>query len=119
MEATAATLAAACTKHEENKCSAVDSGSCSMLVAALRQAPDAGAVRAVCALVRSVTTADDPRPPASRYVQGLIWNAVVCLLIEGLSTVCSGNQTGLSQAAVHTSPNVPAACSLEAWQCLR
>ena len=73
VEAAAATLAAACTKHEENKCSAVDSGSCSMLVAALRQAPDAGAVRAVCALVRSVTTADDPRPPASRYALNVAW----------------------------------------------
>lgn len=69
VKAAAATLAAACTKHEENKCSAVDSGSCSMLVASLRQTPDAGAVRAVCALVRSVTTADDPRPPASRCFQ--------------------------------------------------
>ena len=109
MEAAAATLAAACTKHEENKCSAVDSGSCSMLVAALRQAPDAGAVRAVCALVRSVTTADDPRPPASRHALGLYWNAIVCLRIEGLSADCSRNQHGRSQATVQFSKS---ACCL-------
>lgn len=117
VKAAAATLAAACTKHEENKCSAVDSGSCSMLVASLRQTPDAGAVRAVCALVRSVTTADDPRPPASRYELGLSWNAVVCLLSEGLGAVCNGNEQGLDQAPVHNFLNVPAACSLEACHC--
>ena len=60
---------AAAKKHEDNKCSLVDSGCASQLVEGLRTeevAASSSAVQAVCACLKSVTTADDPKPAASR-----------------------------------------------------
>lgn len=60
---------AAAKKHEDNKCSLVDSGCASQLVEGLRTeevATSSSAVQAVCACLKSLTTADDPKPAASR-----------------------------------------------------
>ncbi|GLI67218.1 hypothetical protein VaNZ11_011142 [Volvox africanus] len=64
----AATLAEAAARQvEEAKCRLVDSGTVATLLEQL-QAPDAPLdfVGAACGVVRSVTTADDERPPASK-----------------------------------------------------
>ena len=61
---------AAAKKHEDNKCSLVDSGCASQLVEGLRTeevSQSCSAVQAVCACLKSLTTADDPKPAASRY----------------------------------------------------
>lgn len=61
---------AAARKHEDNKCSLVDSGCASQLVEGLRTEQvrqSSSAVQAVCACLKSLTTADDPKPAASRY----------------------------------------------------
>lgn len=61
---------AAAKKHEDNKCSLVDSGCASQLVEGLRTeevSQSSSAVQAVCACLKSLTTADDPKPAASRY----------------------------------------------------
>ncbi|KAL3155515.1 hypothetical protein ABBQ38_011067 [Trebouxia sp. C0009 RCD-2024] len=63
---------AAAKKHEDNKCSLVDSGCASQLVEGLRTeevAASSSAVQAVCACLKSLTTADDPKPAASRAFQ--------------------------------------------------
>ncbi|KAL0024893.1 hypothetical protein WJX77_000671 [Trebouxia sp. C0004] len=63
---------AAAKKHEDNKCSLVDSGCASRLVEGLRSgavSSSPAAVQAVCDCLRSLTTADDPRPAASRAFQ--------------------------------------------------
>ncbi|DBA96893.1 TPA: hypothetical protein ACH3X3_013048 [Trebouxia sp. C0006] len=63
---------AAAKKHEDNKCSLVDSGCASQLVEGLRSgavSSSLAAVKAVCGCLRSLTTADDPRPAASRAFQ--------------------------------------------------
>ena len=60
---------AAAKKHEDNKCSLVDSGCASQLVEGLRTeevSQSSSAVQAVCACLKSLTTADDPKPAASR-----------------------------------------------------
>ena len=60
---------AAAKKHEDNKCSLVDSGCATQLVEGLRceaVASCPGAIQAVCGCLKSLTTADDPRPAASR-----------------------------------------------------
>lgn len=62
---------AAAKKHEDNKCSLVDSGCASQLVECLRTeevSQSSSAVQAVCACLKSLTTADDPKPAASRYL---------------------------------------------------
>ncbi|GIL83032.1 hypothetical protein Vretimale_8546 [Volvox reticuliferus] len=64
----AATVAEAAARQvEEAKCRLVDSGTVATLLEQL-QAPDAPLdfVGAACGVVRSVTTADDERPPASK-----------------------------------------------------
>jgi hypothetical protein len=61
---------AAAKKHEDNKCSLVDSGCASQLVEGLRfgaVSSSPAAVQAVCGCLRSLTTADDPNPAASRW----------------------------------------------------
>ena len=60
---------AAAKKHEDNKCVLVDSGCASRLVEGLRSeavSSSPAAVQAVCGCLKSLTTADDPRPAASR-----------------------------------------------------
>ncbi len=60
---------AAAKKHEDNKCSLVDCGCATQLVEGLRSeavSSNPGAVQAVCGCLKSLTTADDPRPAASR-----------------------------------------------------
>ena len=69
IEKVALVAEAAAKKHEDNKCSLVDSGCATLLVEGLRSravssSPDA--VQAVCGCLKSLTTADDPRPAASR-----------------------------------------------------
>ena len=67
VEAAAACIQAAATKHEANKCAFVDSGVAALLIAAARvpdQAP--GALAAICGALRSFATADDARPSTSR-----------------------------------------------------
>ena len=61
---------AAAKKHEDNKCSLMDSGCASQLVEGLRMeevSQSSSAVQALCACLKSLTTADDPKPAASRY----------------------------------------------------
>ena len=73
---TAAALVAeaAAKKHEDNKCSLVDSGCATQLIEGLRHeavSSSPASVQAVCACLKSLTTADDPRPAASRCVTSL------------------------------------------------
>ncbi|KAK9808657.1 hypothetical protein WJX72_001431 [[Myrmecia] bisecta] len=67
----AATVAStAASGHEENKCRCIDAGLADRLVAAVKEgSASAAAIQAICAAIRSFTTADDERPAASRAFQ--------------------------------------------------
>ena len=84
---------AAAKKHEDNKCSLVDSGCATQLVEGLRieeVSQSSSAVQAVCACLKSLTTADDPKPAASRYICPVCPCTQFFAYLSGCNTVSAG-----------------------------